>query len=122
MSLPEDEGSIELAVEVFRMLGDATRVRLLVALLDGELSVTELAERVGKPGPAVSQHLAKLRLGHLVATRRRGTQVFYRVDSQHVRQLVTDAVHHAEHAAGGLPRHHHLAADGSVVLGQEARA
>ena len=114
-ALPADEGSIELAVEVFRMLSDATRVRLLVALLDGELPVTELAERVGKPGPAVSQHLAKLRLGHLVATRRHGTQVFYRVDSQHVRQLVTDAVHHAEHAAGGLPRHHRVGTDASSV-------
>jgi DNA-binding transcriptional ArsR family regulator len=54
----------------------------------------------------VSQHLAKLRMARLVRTRREGTQVFYRLENDHVRQLVTDAVHNAEHAAGGVPPHH----------------
>lgn len=88
------------------MLSDATRVQLLWALADRELSVNDLAARVGKPGPSVSQHLAKLRMARLVRTRREGTQVFYRLENDHVRQLVTDAVHNAEHAAGGMPAHH----------------
>jgi DNA-binding transcriptional ArsR family regulator len=96
----------DLVVEVFRMLSDTTRVRLLWALADRELSVGELAERVGKPGPSVSQHLAKLRMARLVRTRREGTQVFYRLENEHVGQLVTDAVYNAEHAAGGVPAHH----------------
>jgi DNA-binding transcriptional ArsR family regulator len=96
----------DLVVEVFRMLADATRVQLLWALADRELSVNDLAGRVGKPGPSVSQHLAKLRMARLVRTRRDGTQVFYRLENDHVRQLVTDAVHNAEHAAGGVPAHH----------------
>ncbi|WP_059019592.1 metalloregulator ArsR/SmtB family transcription factor [Mycobacterium sp. M26] len=95
-----------LVVEVFRMLADATRVQLLWALRDAELSVNDLVERVGKPGPSVSQHLAKLRMARLVRTRREGTQVFYRLENDHVRQLVTDAVFNAEHAAGGVPAHH----------------
>jgi DNA-binding transcriptional ArsR family regulator len=92
--------------EVFRMLSDSTRVQLLWALADRELSVNELVERVGKPGPSVSQHLAKLRMARLVRTRREGTQVFYRLENEHVRQLLTDAVYNAEHAAGGVPAHH----------------
>jgi DNA-binding transcriptional ArsR family regulator len=96
----------DLVVEVFRMLADATRVQLLWALADRELSVNDLAARVGKPAPSVSQHLAKLRMARLVRTRREGTQVFYRLENDHVRQLVTDAVHNAEHAAGGVPAHH----------------
>jgi DNA-binding transcriptional ArsR family regulator len=56
----------ELAVEVFRMLSDTTRVRLLWSLIDEELAVNELVERVGKPAPSVSQHLAKLRMARLV--------------------------------------------------------
>ena len=88
------------------MLADTTRVQLLWALLGGELKVNDLAERVGKPAPSVSQHLAKLRMARLVRTRRDGTQVFYRLENDHVRQLVTDAVHNAEHAAGGVPAHH----------------
>ena len=96
----------ELAAEVFRMLADTTRVRLLWSLIDQELAVNELADRLGKPAPSVSQHLAKLRMARLVRTRREGTQVFYRVENEHVAQLVRDAVYNAEHAGPELPRHH----------------
>ncbi len=97
---------VELAVEVFRMLADATRVRLLWALLQGELSVSDLATAVGKPPAGVSQHLAKLRMARLVHTRRHGTQVFYRIENSHVRQLVQDTIYHADHAGGRTPDHH----------------
>lgn len=88
------------------MLSDATRVQLLWVLMDGEMPVNQLADAVGKPATAVSQHLAKLRLGRLVTTRRQANQIFYRIDSAHVRQLVEDALYQAEHAAGGVPEHH----------------
>ena len=94
------------AVEVFRMLADLTRVRLLWALLDQELSVGELAAVVGKPAAGVSQHLAKLRMARLVRTRREGTTVYYRIENSHIRQLIQDAVYHADHASGGVPEHH----------------
>jgi DNA-binding transcriptional ArsR family regulator len=103
-SLPADQ--VDLAVEVFRMLADATRIRILWALIGQELSVNELAAEVGKMPASVSQHLAKLRMTRLVQTRREGTQVFYRVDNEHVAQLVTDAVHNAEHSGPGIPGHH----------------
>jgi DNA-binding transcriptional ArsR family regulator len=107
--LPDDQ--VDLAVEVFRMLADASRVQLLWALSDRELSVNELAEHIGRPAPAVSQHLAKLRMARLVQTRRAGTQVFYRIANDHIAQLVTDAVHNAEHAGPDVPGHHREDAD-----------
>jgi len=97
---------VNLIVEVFRMLADATRIRVLWALTEGELSVNELAEKVGKPAPSVSQHLAKLRMARLVRTRREGTTIFYSLENEHVRQLVVDAVFNAEHAGPGVPSHH----------------
>ena len=109
-SLPDDE--VNLIVEVFRMLADPTRVRVLWALTEGELSVTELAERVCKPAPSVSQHLAKLRMARLVRTRREGTTIFYSLENEHVGQLVADAVFNAEHAGPGVPAHHRV--DGTV--------
>ena len=103
--LAPDRQYVELAVEVFAMLADATRVRLILALREGELSVNALAGMAGKSAPAVSQHLAKMRLGGMVWTRQEGTKVFYRLQNDHARQLVKDAVHQAEHALGTAPGH-----------------
>jgi DNA-binding transcriptional ArsR family regulator len=102
-----DSQFVELAVEVFAMLGDATRIRLILALRDGELSVNHLADIVNKPPAAVSQHLAKLRLARFVTARQEGTRVFYRLENEHASQLVSDAILQAEHSLGGTPRHHH---------------
>lgn len=99
---------VELAVETFRMLADVTRVQMLWALRDHELSVNELASVVTKPPASMSQHLAKMRLARLVSTRREGTKVFYRLDNSHVRQLVEDAVFNAEHAGTDVPAHHRI--------------
>jgi DNA-binding transcriptional ArsR family regulator len=101
-----DDDQVGLMVEVFRMLADATRVQVLWALTGRELSVNDLAETVGKPAPSVSQHLAKLRMARLVRTRRDGTTIFYSLENDHVRQLVTDAVFNAEHAGSTVPGHH----------------
>ena len=103
-----DSPFVELAVEVFAMLADATRVRIVLALQDGgELSVNHLADIVDKSPAAVSQHLAKLRLARIVSTRQDGQRVFYRLENEHASQLVADAIHQAEHSLGGVPRHHH---------------
>ena len=103
-----DSQYVELAVEVFSMLADATRVRIILALRDvEELSVNHLADILDKPPSAVSQHLAKLRLARIVATRQHGQRVFYRLENEHAKQLVSDAIFQAEHSLGGVPRHHH---------------
>jgi DNA-binding transcriptional ArsR family regulator len=107
-----DSQYVELAVEVFHMLADATRVRIILALREnGELAVNPLADLVGKSPAAVSQHLAKLRLARMVTTRQDGTRVFYRLTDEHASQLVTDAIFQAEHSLGGTPRHHHQPPD-----------
>ncbi|MBS3939658.1 MAG: helix-turn-helix transcriptional regulator [Actinobacteria bacterium] len=97
---------VELAVEVFGLLADATRVRIILALRDGEQSVGDLAAMVDKSPTAVSQHLAKLRWGRVVKVRQEGTRMFYRLADEHVQQLVADAVYHAEHALESEPAHH----------------
>jgi DNA-binding transcriptional ArsR family regulator len=103
-SLATDSQYVELAVEVFSMLADATRVRIILALRGGEMAVGALAHAVGKSPAAVSQHLAKMRLARMVSTRQDGTRVLYRLGNEHARQLVADAIFQAEHA----PAHHRL--------------
>lgn len=97
---------VEIAAEVFSMLADATRVRLILVLRGGESSVNELAERVGKSPAAVSQHLAKLRLAHLVLSRQEGTRVYYRLANPHAARLVVDAMQQAAHATDAQPLGH----------------
>lgn len=105
-SLSTESEYVELAVEVFSMLSDATRIRIILALRDQELSVNHLAEIVDKSAPAVSQHLAKLRLARIVSTRQEGTKVFYRLANEHARQLVADAIFQAQHTLSNDPAHH----------------
>lgn len=106
--LDVDSQYVELAVEIFAMLADATRVRIILALREGEMAVGALAEVVGKSPAAVSQHLAKMRLARMVSTRQDGTKVLYRLENEHARQLVADAIFQAEHALGGQPAHHRM--------------
>jgi len=65
-----------------------------------------LATAVEKSPSGVSQHLAKLQAARLVATRRQGNQIFYRIENGHVSQLVEDGIYQAEHTSDGVPRHH----------------
>ncbi len=95
----------EIATETLRMLADPTRLRLLWALFSGERSVGHLAELVDVAPSVVSQHLAKLRLGRLVATRRDGNRIFYTAVDVHVRQLAEEALFHADHVAAARPDH-----------------
>ncbi|WP_236788017.1 metalloregulator ArsR/SmtB family transcription factor [Amycolatopsis sp. GM8] len=100
--MPNDE-QVHLAAESFRLLADPTRIKVLWALLQGESSVACLAELAGAAPTAVSQHLAKLRLAGLVTGRREGTFVYYSAADTHVRGLLAQALHHADHVDRDLP-------------------
>lgn len=87
------------------VLADATRVRMLWALRDGELDVASLAEAAECTPAAASQHLSKLRFAGLVAGERAGRRVLYRLRGGHVRTLLTEALFHADHQVTGEPVH-----------------
>ena len=96
--MPDDD-EVEVAAAAFRMLSDPNRIKILVALLQGESSVNCLAELVGASPSAVSQHLAKLRLAGLVTVRREGTFAYYAAANTHVQRLLDEALFHADHTA-----------------------
>lgn len=102
--LPRSE-QVDVAVDSFRMLADPTRVRMLWLLCGSEYDVSTLAGAVGVARPAVSQHLAKLRLVGLVAVRRQGRRAVYRARGGHVRRLLLEAFSAAEHRLTGRPDH-----------------
>ena len=72
----------ELAAELFTLLGTPMRLRILNALCDGEQSVTQMLEKIDTTQPNLSQHLAVMYRSGVLAKRKEGTQVIYRVQSE----------------------------------------
>ncbi|MEU9385363.1 metalloregulator ArsR/SmtB family transcription factor [Streptomyces sp. NPDC048279] len=91
------EEQFALAAELLALLGDRTRLTLLHALTAGEADVGTLTEVCGAARPAVSQHLARLRLAGLVGTRKEGRRVVYSLRHGHLRRLVDEALKVADH-------------------------
>ncbi|MBI5825954.1 MAG: winged helix-turn-helix transcriptional regulator [Chloroflexi bacterium] len=88
--------AIQLA-ELFSALSDASRIRIIALLMDGETSVRALADRLGMTESAVSHQLRGLRQMHLVRARKSGRQVFYSIDDDHVARLFTLGLDHVHH-------------------------
>ena len=84
--------------DVFSVLGDPGRLRLLYALRDGEVSVGALSTLTGKSDSAVSHALQLLRAHRIVRVRREGRRAYYRLDDPHVQMLLEVARSHAEHS------------------------
>jgi DNA-binding transcriptional ArsR family regulator len=102
---PPGEERLALAADLLALLGDRTRLTLLHALSGGEADVGTLTEMCGAARPAVSQHLARLRLAGLVSTRKEGRRVVYSLRDGHLRRLVAEALNVADHRLGGRPPH-----------------
>ncbi|WP_326646140.1 metalloregulator ArsR/SmtB family transcription factor [Streptosporangium sp. NBC_01755] len=84
--------------DLFRLLGDQTRAQLLYALLEaGELCVCDLAETVEVSDTAVSHALRLLRTAGIVAGRRSGRMIYYRLADAHVRMLLDLSREHLRH-------------------------
>lgn len=96
---------VDAAVVSFAMLADPTRVRILWALRSGTCDVASLAAAAGCRPTVASQHLSKLRLAGLVQGTRDGRQVFYQLRGGHVRNLLQEAMFHADHQLTGEPLH-----------------
>ena len=91
--LPSEAQSAELA-DMFRLMGDASRLRILLACLDKPVAVGALAARLDLSPSLVSHHLRLLRAARLVRPERRGKEVHYAAHDEHVRRVLSDMVAH----------------------------
>jgi DNA-binding transcriptional ArsR family regulator len=97
--LPEEE--LTGLTQLFRLLGDVTRARLLYALLEaGELCVCDLSAATDTPETNVSHALRLLRTAGIVKARRDGRMMFYSLDDAHVRMLLDLSREHLRHSNG----------------------
>lgn len=94
-NLPADEVLYDLA-ELFRIFGDTTRIKILYALFESELCVSDIAQILGMSQSSVSHQLRILKASKLVKFRREGKSIFYSLDDEHVRSIIALGMEHAE--------------------------
>lgn len=100
--MPADDEVADTA-DVLGLLADPGRLRLLVALLDGELCVCDLAAVTGSTESSTSHALRLLRAHRVVAVRRSGRMAYYSLADAHVRMLLDVAFAHTEHTEAVHP-------------------
>ena len=89
-----DEGILCNLAELFKVFGDSTRVKILYVLLEKEMSVTEIAECLKMPQPAISQQLRVLKTSGLVSYRREGKSLIYSLADEHVSIILNIGMEH----------------------------
>ena len=98
---PISEQTVRDLSQVFKLLSDETRLRILLYLAQaGELHVTDLCGKLGQSQPAVSHHLALLRVSGLIEARREGKHNFYSVRAEYFGELLGDLLS----ATGEMPK------------------
>jgi DNA-binding transcriptional ArsR family regulator len=92
----DEQTAIRLA-DLFGALSDPSRVRIIAELTQGEKNVSAIAEAVGLSDSAVSHQLRGLRQMRLVRARKKGRQVFYSMDDEHIADLYARGLDHIQH-------------------------
>ena len=85
-----------LLAETFQALGDSSRIKIIWALSQGELSVGSIADLLEMSQPQVSHHLRMLRNLHLVKIRKDGRTSFYSLDDEHIECILKSGIEHVE--------------------------
>ena len=82
---------------LFEALSDPTRIRIISALIEGEIGVGDLVERIGLTKSAISHQLRGLRDKRIIRTRKQGRNVFVCIDDEHVVELFKRGLDHVLH-------------------------
>lgn len=93
--LPGEDDLYDLA-ELFKVFGDSTRIKILYVLFESEMCVCDIAQLLGMTQSAVSHQLRILKNSKLVKFRREGKTVFYALDDEHVRSILSLGMEHVE--------------------------
>ena len=86
---------LRLAADFFKVMGDETRLKILVTLLNKELCVNEIAECIEMSQSSVSHQLKTLRISKLIKSRRDGKMIYYSLDDEHIKTILDMAIEHA---------------------------
>lgn len=88
------ESNLYSLTEFFKMLGNPTRIRILLLLMEHDACVSELADRLGYTQSAVSHQLSLLKSNKLIKQRRDGKMMFYTLVDEHVKMVIGQGTEH----------------------------
>ena len=92
---PDDEILYDLA-ELFNVFGDSTRIKILYSMFENELCVNDIARLLNLSQSSVSHQLRILKTSKLVKFRREGKSIYYSLDDEHVRSIISMGMEHVE--------------------------
>lgn len=92
---PDDEILYDLA-ELFKVFGDSTRIKILYSMFEHELCVNDIAGLLNLSQSSVSHQLRILKTSKLVKFRREGKSIYYSLDDEHVRSIISMGMEHVE--------------------------
>jgi DNA-binding transcriptional ArsR family regulator len=100
----DNDGSVVQLADLFHLLGDQTRLRIVLACVDAPIAVSEIASSLQLSSSLVSHHLRLLRAARIVKSERQGKQVFYTTADAHISGVLHDMLEHiAEPSNGSEP-------------------
>lgn len=91
-----DKDTLYELAELFKVFGDATRIKILFVLFEKEMCVLEITEELGMTQSAISHQLKILKQSKLVGSRREGKQMIYFLADDHVRTIMQQGMDHVE--------------------------
>jgi ArsR family transcriptional regulator, lead/cadmium/zinc/bismuth-responsive transcriptional repressor len=92
-----DDGDLVQLADMFRLLGDPTRLKLVLACMTQERAPAgTLAETVGASASLVSHHLRLLKAARLVTSKRDGKQIYYQISDAHIQSVLRDMIDHLQ--------------------------
>ena len=94
MRNPKPDASVAELADLFRLLGDHTRLRIVMACVEDPIAVGDIAAQLDLSSSLVSHHLRLLRAARIVKADRQGKQVFYTAADQHISSVLADMLEH----------------------------
>lgn len=89
--------SLEAAANIYKILGDYTRMKIVAVLFETELSVCCIADIIKMSQSAVSHQLSLMKAHRIVKSRREGKNIYYSLHDDHIRLIIEQALSHVEH-------------------------
>lgn len=98
---PECDPALAELADLFHLLGDHTRLRIVMACLNTPIAVSDIATTLNLSGSLVSHHLRLLRAARIVKSERQGKQVFYSAADAHISGVLSDMLDHIAEPSTG---------------------